>query len=70
MRNRILWCLAPAAIAIPCALVWWLIGSGLEVWASVPLHTVLAFVGVLMSAAAMGMVLVSSALSQARLPGR
>ncbi len=69
MRNRILWCLAPAAIAIPCALVWWLIGSGLEVWASVPLHTVLAFVGVLMSAAAMGMVLVSSALSQARLAG-
>ena len=34
-----------------------------------PLHTVLAFVGVLMSAAAMGMVLVSSALSQARLAG-
>ena len=69
MRNRILWCLAPAAIAIPCALVWWLIGSGLEVWASVPLHTVLAFVGVLMSAVAVGMVLVSSALSQARLAG-
>lgn len=69
MRNRILWCLAPAAIAIPCALVWWLIGSGLEVWASVPLHTVLAFVGVLMSAVAVGVVLVSSALSQARLAG-
>ena len=69
MRNRILWCLAPAAIAIPCALVWWLIGSGLEVWASVPLHTVLAFVGVLVSAVAVGMVLVSSALSQAHLAG-
>ena len=69
MRNRILWCLAPAAIAIPCALVWWLIGSGLEVWASVPLHTVLAIAGVLVSAVAVGMVLVSSALSQAHLAG-
>lgn len=69
MRNRILLCLAPAAIAIPCALVWWFIGSGLEVWASVPLHTVLAIVGVLVSAAAVGVVLVSSALSQARLAG-
>ena len=69
MRNRILWCLAPAAIAVPCALVWWLVGSGLEVWSSVPLHTVLAFVGVLVSAAAVGVVLVSSALSQARLAG-
>ena len=69
MRRRILWCLAPAAIAIPCALVWWFIGSGLEVWASVPLHTVLAIVGVLVSAVAVGMVLVSSALSQARLAG-
>ena len=69
MRNRILLCLAPAALAIPCALVWWFIGSGLEVWASVPLHTVLAIVGVLVSAVAVGMVLVSSALSQARLAG-
>ena len=69
MTRRILLCLAPAAVACACALVWWFIGSGLEVWASVPLPTVLAFVGVLMSAAAMGMVLVSSALSQARLAG-
>ena len=69
MTRRILLCLAPAAVACACALAWWFIGSGLEVWASVPLPTVLAFVGVLMSAAAMGMVLVSSALSQARLAG-
>ena len=69
MRRRILWCLAPAAIAIPCALVWWFIGSGLEVWASVPLHTVLAFAGVLVSAVAVGVALVSSALSKARLAG-
>ena len=69
MRNRILLCLAPAALAIPCALVWWFIGSGLEVWASVPLPTVLAFAGVLMSAVAVGVVLVSSALSKARLAG-
>ena len=69
MRRRILWCLAPAAIAIPCALVWWFIGSGLEVWASVPLPTVLAFAGVLVSAVAVGVALVSSALSKARLAG-
>ena len=69
MTRRILLCLAPAAVACACALAWWFIGSGLEVWASVPLPTVLAFVGVLMSAAAMGVVLVSSALSQARLAG-
>lgn len=69
MRRRILWCLAPAAIAIPCALVWWFIGSGLEVWASVPLHTVLAFAGVLVSAVTVGVALVSSALSKARLAG-
>lgn len=69
MTRRILWCLAPAAVACACALAWWLAGSRLGVWAFVPLPTVLAFVGVLVSAAAMAVALVSSALRRARLAG-
>ncbi|AOS47663.1 sensor histidine kinase [Pauljensenia hongkongensis] len=69
MTRRILWCLAPAAVACACALAWWLAGSRLGVWAFVPLPTVLASVGVLVSAAALAAALVSSALSQARLAG-
>lgn len=69
MTRRILWCLAPAAVACACALAWWLAGSRLGVWSFVPLPTVLAGAGVLVSAAALAAALVSSALSQARLAG-
>ena len=69
MTRRILWCLAPAAVACACALAWSLAGSRLGVWAFVPLPTVLASVGVLVSAAALAAALVSSALSRARLAG-
>ena len=67
MTRRILWCLAPAAVACACALAWSLAGSRLGVWAFVPLPTVLASVGVLVSAAALAAALVSSALRRARL---
>lgn len=69
MTRRILWCLVPAAVACACALAWWLAGSRLGVWSFVPLPTVLAGAGVLVSAAALAAALVSSALSQARLAG-
>ena len=36
MTRRILWCLAPAAVACACALAWWLAGSRLGVWSFVP----------------------------------
>lgn len=69
MTRRILWCLAPAAVACACALVWSLAGSRLGVWSFVPLPTVLAGAGVLVSATALAAALVSSALSRARLAG-
>ena len=69
MTRRILWCLAPAAVACACALAWWLAGSRLGVWSFVPLPTVLAGAGVLVSATALAAALVSSALSRARLAG-
>ena len=69
MTRRILWCLAPAAVACACALAWWLAGLRLGVWSFVPLPTVLASVGVLVSAAALAVALVSSALRRARLAG-
>ena len=69
MTRRILLCLAPAAVACACALAWSLAGSRLGVWAFVPLPTVLASVGVLVSGAALAGVLVPSAPRRARLAG-
>mgnify|MGYP001020130125 CR=1 FL=1 len=69
MNRRILLCLAPAIIASACALVWWLAGSQLGVRAFVPLPAALATLGIVVSAVAVACLLVSSAVSRARLAG-
>lgn len=69
MRRRLFLCLLPAVAASACALVWWLAGSQLELRAFVSLPIVLASLGFLVSAVALGCMLVSSAVSRARLAG-
>ena len=69
MRRRVMLCLAPAVITCVCALVWWLFGSRLGVRAFVSLPAAVAALGVLVSAVAVVFLLVSVAVSKARLAG-
>ena len=69
MRRRIILCLAPAVITCVCALVWWLFGSRLGVRAFVSLPAAVAALGILVSAVAVAFLLVSVAVSKARLAG-
>ena len=69
MRRRMMLCLAPAVISCVCALVWWFFGSRLGVRAFVSLPAAVAALGVLVSAVAVAFLLVSVAVSKARLAG-
>ena len=69
MRRRIMLCLAPAVITCVCALVWWLFGSRLGVRSFVSLPAAVAALGILVSAVAVAFLLVSVAVSKARLAG-
>ena len=69
MRRRMMLCLAPAVISCVCALVWWFFGSRLGVRAFVSLPAAVAALGVLVSAVAVAFLLISLAVSKARLAG-
>ncbi|EDN80416.1 ATPase/histidine kinase/DNA gyrase B/HSP90 domain protein [Schaalia dentiphila ATCC 17982] len=62
-------CLAPAVISCVCALVWWFFGSRLGVRAFVSLPAAVAALGILVSAVAVAFLLISLAVSKARLAG-
>ena len=69
MRRRMMLCLAPAVISCVCALVWWFFGSRLGVRAFVSLPAAVAALGILVSAVAVAFLLISLAVSKARLAG-